>query len=165
MEQLRESLTRDELITELATKELKCWGGDANDQQQLEGTKECYEDLKIDEYLKNYFEIKSQIDTLTEKLKVENKKIVEMLTVDYKTKKYIGNEYSATVALTDKIKYNDEAELIKILEKDDLLKQYVIKAINTKALNEQIKKSDSVQKKLKESYTTTPQSSLTVKKL
>ena len=145
MEQLRESLTREELIKEI----------NAVDDEQL----------KIDEYLKNYFEIKSQIDKLTEALKVENKKIVDMLTSEYNTKKYIGNEYSATVAYKDSIKCGDEQALITLLKQDDSLKSYVVEAINTKGLNELIKNSESVATKLNGKYTKTPQSSLTVKKL
>jgi len=147
MEQLRESLTREELIKEFNVV--------VDDGEQL----------KIDEYLKNYFEIKSQIDKLTEALKIENKKIVDILTTEYNTKKYIGNEYSATVAYKESIKYNDEQALVTLLKQDDSLKSYVVEAINTKGLNELIKNSESVATKLNGKYTKTPQSSLTVKKL
>ena len=145
MEKLRESLTREELIKEI----------NAVDDEQL----------KIDEYLKNYFEIKSQIDKLTESLKIENKKIVDILTTEYNTKKYIGNDYSATVAYKESIKYGDEQALITLLKQDDSLKSYVVEAINTKGLNELIKNSEIVATKLIGKYTISPQSSLTVKKL
>lgn len=150
MEQLRESLTREELIKEFNVV--------VDDDEQL----------KIDEYLKNYFEIKSQIDKLTEALKVENKKIVDILTTEYNTKKYIGDEYSATVAYKESIKYNDEKKIMGMIRNDfseEDVNKYIIQVIDTKAFNELLKNSPSTAEMFKDTYTKTPSTSLTVKKI
>jgi len=114
--------------------------------------------------LKEYFELKAKKEELEAKMKPLNAKIVKALE-DMGEKKYSSNEYSATVAYKETIKYNDEKALIDLLKKDDVLKSYVVETINSKALNELIKNSDSVKKQLHESFTVSNSSSLTVKKI
>ncbi len=152
--ELKESLTKQNLVEDMR----KNWGdADADDYASKEN------DLDI--AIREYFELKSEVDTKTKKLKEMNAELVDLLTEKYATKKYVGDNYSATITFKDSIKYNDETKLIELLKADETLKSYVVEAVNSKALNELIKTNDVVKTKLKESYSTTTSSALTVKKI
>lgn len=118
--------------------------------------------LNID--LKEYFELKAQKEELEAKMKPLNAKIVKALE-DMGEKKYSSDEYQATVSYKESIKYNDEKALIELLKSDDTLKSYVVETVNSKALNDLIKNSESVATKLQEAYSKSTSSSLTIKKI
>ena len=117
----------------------------------------------LNQDLKEYFERKALIDKLTDENKLLNAKIVKQLE-EQQVKKYDSGEYSVTLAYSEKIKYNDEKALIDLLKQDDTLRSFVVETINSKALNDLIKKSESVATRLQESYTKTTSTTLTVKK-
>lgn len=118
----------------------------------------------LNEDLKEYFKKKAQKEQLESELKIINARIVETLE-NMSEKKYSNDEYSATVAYKESIKYSNEKALIDLLKKDDTLKYYVIESIDSKSLNDLIKTNEKVATQLKESYTKSTSSSLTVKKI
>ena len=122
------------------------------------------EQLALNEDIKEYARIKSKIDDLTKEKDNLNKKIVSALE-EMKINKYECDDYQASLSYRETFKYNDEKALIDVLKKDETLNKYVVESINTKGLNDLLKKSESVATQLKENYTKTTTSSLTVKKL
>ncbi len=118
----------------------------------------------LDADVREYAELKAKADEIDAKLKEIKARIVDTME-GMQEKKYSNDEYSATISYKENIKYNDEIALIKLLKEDDTLKSYVVETINSKALNELIKKNDSVRTRLKESYSTTTSSALTIKKI
>ncbi len=151
---LNESLTKQELVEDMR----KNWGdADAEDYASKEND--------LDVAIREYFELKSEVDTKSKKLKEMNAALVNLLTESYSTKKYVGDNYTATITFKDKIKYEDKSKLIGLLLNDEVLKQYVIQTINETELNKVIKESDSVANKLAEYYTKNTETSLSVKKL
>lgn len=151
---LSESLTKQELVEDMR----KEWG-DA--EAEIYASKENELDIAVREY----YELKSEVDAKTKKLKEMNKALIELLIEQYDTKKYVGDNYSATITFKEKIKYDDETKLINLLLKDEVLKQYVVQSINATGLNNEIKEHESVANKLIECYTKNTETSLSVKKL
>lgn len=123
-----------------------------------------FEIEELNDNLKEYFELKAKKEDYEAQVKHLNSIIVEQLEM-LGEKKYSNGEYSATLSYKEGIKYNDEQALIELLKQDENLKSYVVETINSKGLNELIKKSESVASKLNENYTKTSSSSLTVKKI
>lgn len=116
------------------------------------------EQLALNEDIKEYARIKSKVDELTKQKELLNKKIV-MALKEMGVNKYEFDDYQASVVYKDTFKYNDEKALM------DKLKKYIVETINTKGLNDLLKKSESVATQLKENYIKTTSSTLTVKKL
>lgn len=122
------------------------------------------EDLLLDEDIKKYFELKEQIEQLTKVKDELNEKITTRLQ-ELELNDYNNGEYSTKVVNNTKINYTDEPKLIELLKGDETLKGFVVEKVNTKALNDLIKKSTSVASKLQEVYTKNITTSLTVKKI
>lgn len=117
--------------------------------------------------IREYFELKNQIDELTNKQKELNSKIVEQMKA-LDTKKFEDGEYSATLALKESIKYTDERKIMAMIRNDfsaEDASRYIVEVIDAKAFNQLLKNSPSVAETFKESYTTNKSTSLTVKKL
>ena len=117
----------------------------------------------LNENIETYFKLKAQVDELNAKIKTLNSQIVAQMEENGDAK-YSNDEYTATITYKNSIKYNDEKALIEILKKDYEFKIYVGETIDSKALNDVIKNSERVSKRLQESYTNSTTSALSIKK-
>ena len=120
--------------------------------------------MTLKEQVKTYLELKQQKEAIEKQLKKLNSDIVEELSSKGKTT-FLEDGYSAKVTYKVGFKYNDEVALIELLKASEDTKKYVIETIDSKGLNALIKSSESVAKRLNESYTKTTTSSLTVEKV
>lgn len=107
----------------------------------------------IEEQIKAYIDIKNQI----EELEAKKNEIGETIKDYLKTaegKKFDGQNYKA--ALVDKtlFKYTDEAAIVRYIKRYNL-KNYLKETINTKVLNDDLKKGGSLEEDLKEYFVKT----------
>ena len=125
------------------------------------------ENALLSQDLKEFFERKALIDELTAKNKELNAKIVGKMQ-ELGSKKFSDGEYTATIALKENYKYTDEKKMIDMIRNDfteEDANKYIIQVIDTKAFNELLKSSPSTAELFKDTYTKTPSTSITVKKI
>lgn len=100
-------------------------------------------DLLLMNDIEEYNEIQKKIDELTEKKNELNEKI-KVAMIDQKVNKVeTTNGVTASLVAKTSSKYTDEVALIKYLKENDGLK-YIKETVNTKLLNEDLKKSPSL---------------------
>lgn len=111
---------------------------------------------KIEEYTK----LKSDIDTLNNQKEQLGEEIKSLLRV-CQDNKFKGDNYTASIVNKTTFKYTDEAAILLYAKKYNL-KNYIKETVNTKALNEDLKKGGTLTEDLKKYYTKSVTESLTV---
>lgn len=110
--------------------------------------------------LGEYVAIKTQI----EQLEAQKEKLAEEIKAELRTandQKFEGVNYKAAIVNKTMFKYTDEAAVLMYAKKYNL-KNYIKETINTKVLNEDLKKGGALAQNLKDYYTKTLNESLTV---
>lgn len=118
---------------------------------------------ELDNLIDEFATRKAKFDEEKKELDAMNKKIVAALEKQALTS-YTNDKHKATVTYKKIFKYPDEQKLFEYLKSNEAKYGfYLVTKVDATALNDLIKKNSEVAEELKELYTMTTSSSLSVK--
>lgn len=116
----------------------------------------------IDEKIKEYFELKNQIDELTKKKDELASSLKEELQAYPEGKLTEDGRYKAKIVSRTTYKYTDETAIINYLTQRGLSEIYITKKIDTTKFNKELKNKGVLYEALKNSIVENTSDSLTV---
>lgn len=122
-----------------------------------------FDSNELDNLINEFATRKAKFDKEKKELDAMNKKIVEALEKRALTN-FATGKHNATLTYKKNFKYPNEQKLYEYLKSNEVKYGfYLVNKVDTTALNDLIKKNPEVAEELKELYTMTTSSSLTVK--
>lgn len=117
--------------------------------------------MPLNEKIINYTKLQKE----QEELKVKADELKNLIISEMEEQGLVStsvDNYSVTVSTRESIKYSDEPAIISYCESNGLT-NYIVKKVNTTALNKELKKKNTLTESLSPYYTTSQAKVLTVK--
>lgn len=119
--------------------------------------------MDLDILVNEYAEKQDQLNDLKADLEAMKVVIIENMENQGLCKFTTPDGLNVSLTYKDLIKYSDEPAIIQYCEENGL-NNYIVKKVNTTALNKDLKKSESLTESLNKYYTVNKTKALTVKR-